>query len=196
MKSLLIAVSMLSVLGFTSCDENATINIDGPKIDITFAYSDLRSTNATDWVEIATDTVFGENIDAYLSKDSANAAKADAVKSATIMDGELIVTGGNFNFDGVDSVKISYRIVNSTQVINLVIGAPKGTSKDTIFFSDIKFEKELALDLIGKDKVVGMYAKFNPLLVNCFQPGAIYNFKASTRLAVLTSAAGDLISGF
>src|SRR5660397_101287 len=121
MKSLLIAVSMLSAVGFTSCDENATIDIDGPKIDYTFAYSAIRSTNASAWTLIASDTVPGENMDEFLAKDTANAAKADAVKSATIKNGILVVSGGNFNFSGVDSVKISYRIVNTTQEINLVI---------------------------------------------------------------------------
>jgi hypothetical protein len=195
MKSLLIAVSMLSAVGFTACDENATIDMDGPKIDFTFAYSDIRSSDASNWILIASDTVAGENLDEYLAKDSANAAKADAIKSATIKNGVLTVTGGNFNFTGVDSVKISYQIVNTTQVINLVVGAPKSTSKDTIFFNKIKIEKEQALDLLGKDKIVSMSAIFNPLTVNCFQHGAVYNFKANTTLAVLTSAAGSLFSG-
>ena len=195
MKSLLIAVTMLSAVGFTSCDENATIDIDGPKIDFTFAYSDLRSANASNWTLIASDTVPGENMDKFLAKDTANAAKADAVKSATINNGVLTVTGGNFNFTGVDSVKISYQIVNTTQVINLIVGAPRGSGNDTIYFNNIKIEKEQALDLLGKDKVVSMSAIFNPLMVNCFQVGAVYNFKAKTKLAVLTSAAGNLLSG-
>jgi len=195
MKSLLVAVSMLSAVGFTSCDENATIDIDGPKIDFTFAYSDIRSADASNWTLIASDTVQGQNMDDFLAKDTANAAKADAVKSATIKNGVLTVSGGNFNFDGVDSVKISYRIVNTTQEINLVVGARRGTGKDTIYFDNIKVEKEQALDLLGKDKVVSMSAIFNPLMVNCFQTGAIYNFKAKTKLSVLTSAAGNLLSG-
>jgi hypothetical protein len=192
MKSLLVAVSMLSAIGFTSCDENATIDVDGPKIDFTFAYPATRSTDVSTWTLIASDTVPGQNMDEFLAKDSANASKADAVKSATIKNGILVVSGGNFNFNGVDSVKISYRIVNTTQEINLVVGAPAGASKDTVYFSNIKIEKEQALDLLGKDKVVSMSAIFNPLMVNCFQVGAVYNFKAKTKLAVLASAAGNL----
>jgi len=195
LKSLLVAVSMLSAIGFTSCDENATIDYDGPDIDFTFAYSPIRSADASAWTLIASDTVPGENMDEFLAKDTANASKADAVKSATIKNGVLVVSGGNFNFSGVDSVKISYRIVNTTQEINLVVGALRGAGKDTIYFNNVKIEKEQALDLLGKDKVVSMSAIFNPLLVNCFQTGAVYNFKAKTKLAVLASAAGGLMSG-
>ncbi|HET9571598.1 MAG TPA: hypothetical protein VFP20_09360 [Bacteroidales bacterium] len=196
MKFLLFAVSMLTAIGFTACDENATIDIDGPDIDVSFDYSSLRSKAATEWVVIASDTLPGKNMDEFLAKDTANAAKADAIKSATIRNGILTVNGGNFNFNGVDSVRITYQIVNTTQVFTLVIGAPRGTSKDTIYFSDIKFEKEQAHDLLSQDKVVSMSAIYNPLLVNCFQPGAVYRFKANTRLAVLATAATDLLSGF
>lgn len=192
MKFLIIAVSMLSAIGLTACDDQATMDMDGPDIDFTFAYPETRSASTSDWTLIASDTVPGENIEKYLAKDTANAAKADAVKSASILNGVLTVTGGNFNFDGVDSVKISYQIVNTTQEFKLIVGYPRVGNKDTIYFNKIKIEKAEALDLLGKDKIVKMSAMYNPAFINCFQVGAIFNFKASVKFAVLVSQIGNL----
>ena len=195
MKSLLIVAAMLSAISFNSCDENATIDVPGPDVDFTFNYSDINSLGApalrgfSVWKLVASDTIPGEDVVAFLESDSTNKKYADAIVAATLKNGELTVTGGNFNFTGVDSVKIVYKIVGMSPVYDLVVGAPEGTNLNVIHFNDIKITKDQALEMISKNKVASMYVKINPLTTpNCFVPGAIYNFKASSLLSVKASS--------
>jgi len=195
MKSLLVAVSMLFAVGFTACDESSTTDIKGPSIDFTFNYTDiLRSTDASSWQLIASsDTIEAIDIAAFLSKDTATAKYMNVVKAASFKNGELIVTGGNYNFNGVDSVKIVYKLVGSSQEVEFVAGAPIGQNNDTIFFKKITIIKAAALEMLQTRKVCSIYAIYNSQVVNCFQPGAVYNFKADTYLTVpLADAAGML----
>lgn len=185
MKSLLVAVTLFSAIGFNSCDEGTTTDIKGPSIDFTLNYTDLRSTDSTSWKRIASsDTIDGIDIEAFLSKDTATAKYVKVVKSASLKNGKLIVAGGNFNFNGVDSVKIVYKIVGSSQEIVLVVGAPISQNNDTIAFQKIVIAKDIALEMIKSKKVASLYAIYNPQLVNCFQPGATYNFRADTYFTV------------
>lgn len=202
MKTLLIAVSVLSAIGLTSCDENATIDVPGPDVDFTFNYDDINSAAPAQrafsvWQEIVSETVEGQNVTEFLEKDSTNKKYADAIVAATLKDGELTVSGGtgNFNFQGVDSVKIVYKISGSTTVYDLVVGAPEGDVMTTVHFSNIKITKDQALEMIEKEKVVTMLVKINPMITpNCFAPGAVYSFTAKSVLTVkaMSALAGGL----
>jgi len=196
MKSLLIVVSVLSTIGFTSCDENATIDIKGPDVEFTFNYNDIHSAapalrSYSVWQEIVSETVPGEDVVAFLEKDSTNKKYADAIVAATIKDGKLTVSGGNgnFNFACVDSVKIVYKITGSSVVNELVVGGPVAEDLTIVHFNDIKITKDQALEMMKNDKLVTMLVKINPLIpTNCFAPGAVYNFKATSLLSVKASS--------
>ncbi len=196
LRFLLIAVSILSAIGLYSCDENATIDVPGPEVDFTFKYSDINALGApaqrglSIWKEIASDTIPGEDVVSFLQSDSTNSQYADAIVAATLKSCKLTVSGGNFNFVGVDSVKIVYKLVGTTTVFELVVGAPSATDNTVINFNDIKITKDEALDMISKDKIASMLVMFNPTsLPNCFAPGAIYNFSAKSWISVKASSA-------
>jgi len=196
MKSLLVVASMLSAIGFTACDENATIDVPGPDVDFTFNYSDINAIGApalrgySVWQVVASDSIPGEDVVGFLESDETNKQYAEAIVAATLVDGQLTVSGGNFNFAGVDSVKIVYQIVGLSTVYDLVVGAPEHGVLEVIHFNDIKITKDQALEMISKDKVASMYVKVNPLVQpNCFAPGAIYSFTAASLLSVKASSA-------
>lgn len=199
MTFLTIAVSIFSVIGLYSCDENATIEIPGPEVDFTFNYSDINNAapaqrSFSAWQAVASDTIPGQDVVSFLESDSANSQYADAVESATLKNCKLTVTGGDFNFTGVDSVKIVYKIVGEDMVFELVVGAPSATDNTSINFNNIKISKDEALEMISKDKIASMLVKINPtVLPNCFAPGAVYNFTAKSWLSVKAmSALGGL----
>lgn len=199
-KFLTFAVTLLSVFGLYSCDENATIDVPGPPIEFTLNYDDINSAapaqrSFTIWTEVASETVPGENVTAFLEKDSTNKKYADAIVAATIKNGELTVTGGDFNFAGVDSVKITYKLTGSTATTDLVVGAPQAGNLTLVSFNNIKITKDEALLMMKSEKVVSLLVKINPMVQpNCFAPGAIYNFTAETLLSVkaMTALGGGL----
>jgi hypothetical protein len=198
-KKLLVAVSVISTIGFTACDEGGTIDIPGPDLNYTFTYTDInnqvaapRSTNT--WILIAEDSVKGKDLEAFLA-DSANQQYSDVVEAASLKNARLTVSGGDFDFTGVDSVKISYMIVGTTELLDMVIGTPSVTSADSIAFNDTEVTKEQVYQLIGSDAVIKLYAVFNPLTQNCFKPGAVYNFTANTVLSVKLAALAEGVLG-
>jgi len=196
MKSLLISVSVLSAIGFTSCDENATIDVPGPDVEFTFNYDDINAAapaqrSSSVWLLKASDTIPAKNATEFLESDSTNKKYAEAIVAATLKDCELSVTGGTFNFAGVDSVKIDYKLLNgSTTIYDLIVGGPVAENLDVIHFNDIKITKDQALEMINTNKVARMWIKINLAIpTNCFAPGAVYNFKASSMLSVKASSA-------
>ncbi len=196
-KFLLFSVTILSAIGFYSCDENATIDVPGPPVDFTFNYSDINAVGAPAqrslyiWQKVASDTIPGEDVVSFLESDSANSQYADAIVAATLKKCKLTVSGGNFNFTGVDSVKIVYNLVSiPTTVFDLVIGAPSATDNTVINFNNIKISKDEALDMISQDKVASMWVKVNPMIrPNCFAAGAVYNFTAESWISVKAASA-------
>lgn len=194
---LLISVSILSAIGLYSCDENATIDVPGPAVDFTFNYSDVNAVGApaqrsiSIWQKVASDTIPGEDVVSFLESDSANSQYADAIVAATLKKCKLTVSGGNFNFNGVDSVKIVYSIANSPNtVFDLVLGAPSATDNTIINFNNIKISKDEALDMISQDKIASMWVKVNLMIrPNCFAAGAVYNFSAESWISVKAASA-------
>jgi hypothetical protein len=198
MKFILFAASMLSAIGFTACDENATIDVPGPDVDFTFNYGDIANAAApaqrgiSVWLTKVSETVPGEDVVGFLEKDSTNKKYADAIVAATLKNGKLTVTGGtgNFNFAGVDSVKITYKITGSSVVYDLVVGAPDAANLAVVNFNDIKITKDQALEMMQSEKVVTMLVKINVLMPepNCFKEGAVYSFTANSLLSVKASS--------
>ena len=189
MKSLLIAVSVLSAIGFTSCDENATIEVPVDDINYTFEYSnpELRSTST--WQLMASDTIIGENLTDFLASSGSDNQTVDAIKSANVKNGKLyIIDGGTLNFTGIDSIKLVYHFVGQTQEYALVVGAPSGANNDTVFFNNVKIMKEEAFDMIQMDKIVSLKV-LNSGTPNCFVNGTKFNFTAKATLDMLASAA-------
>jgi len=187
---------MFFAIGFTACDENATIDVPGPDVDFTFNYNDVNNAAPAQrsfsvWQNIVSETVPGEDVVGFLEKDSTNKKYADAIVAATLKNGKLTVTGGtgNFNFAGVDSVKIVYQIAGGSVVNELVVGAPDATNLTVVNFNDIKITKDQALEMMQSEKVVTMQVKINPTaLPNCFAAGAVYSFTANSLLSVKASS--------
>lgn len=189
MKSLLIAVSVLSAIGFTSCDENATIEAPVKDINYTFEYSDTQLRNTSTWQIMASDTIIGENLTELLASSDSSNQTVDAVKSANVKNGKLyIIDGGTLNFTGIDSIKLVYHFVGQTQEYALVVGTPSGANNDTIFFNNVKIMKEEAFDMIQMDKIASLKV-LSSGTPNCFVNGTIFNFSAKLTLDMLASAA-------
>ena len=190
MKSLLIAVSVLSAIGFTSCDENATIEVPiDEEIKYNFEYSDIVLQGTPTWQIMASDTINGENLTELLASSESDNKTVDAIKSANVKNGKLyILDGGTLNFTGIDSIKLVYHFEGQTQEYALVVGAPRGTNNDTIFFNDVKIMKEEAFNMIQMDKVVSLKV-LSSGTPNCFVKGTMFEFTANATLDVLASAA-------
>lgn len=192
MKSLLVVVCLLSAIGFTACDENALLEIEGPEVNYTFIlpesfdYSQLEIPLATNgnWVQIAVDTVEGIDVEGDTSY-----AKYEVIDSAIIKNCKLSVCDANglsnhFDFTGVDSMKIAYEVYGSSQSITLVRGGVNATEKDTVYFTNMYASKEQAVELIQNKKIVKLYAIYNLLGMNCFAPNAKFTFSANTSVFV------------
>lgn len=193
------AVSVLTTIGLTSCDEGGTIDIPGPEIDYTFEYdptflaeNHMVGFQQGAWTIIGMDSVHGQDLQAFLS-DSSNQKYSDMVEAATLKDAHFVVTGGDFT--GLDSIKLSYQIVGQSQVLDLVVGAPNLTSSDTIYFNDVKVSKEQVFELLGQDAVVKLSAIYRPTEQNFLKPGAVYQFKAKSFLSVKLLAAAENLFG-
>ena len=189
MKSLLIAVAMLSAVGFTACDENATIEVPVKDIDYTFEYSETPLRSTSTWQIMASDTVIGENLTELLASSGSDNQTVDAIKSANVKNGKLyIIDGGALNFTGIDSIKLVYHFVGQTQEYALVVGATSGANNDTILFHNVKIMKEEAFDMIQMDKIVSLKV-LSSGTPSCFVNGTKFNFSAKASLDVLASAA-------
>jgi hypothetical protein len=191
MKSILnktmVSVAILSAICFTACDENSTIDVEGPSIDFTFEYGSLRDAS-TGFILIAEDSIKGADVEQFLS-DSTSESYSDIVEAASIINPRLTVSGGDYDFTGIDSVQIRYEIVGTNSEIILVSGT--GSEGDSIIvFNDVRATKEQAYKLIGNDIVARFYAATsNTSNVNCFQTGALFHFTAQTTLSVKVSDA-------
>lgn len=198
-KKLSIAVCITAACLFTACDEGGTIEIKGPDIDYSFAYDpnfvfqNLNQQQGNDWMLIATDTVHGNDLQAFLS-DTANQKYSDMVQAATLKDAKLIINGGNFG--GVDSIKISYQLIGSSDNLDLVVGAPDAISNDTVRFNNVRVTKAQVFELIGNDAVVKMSAIYQPSAIQNFMvAGATYRFKAKSTLSVKVLGAAENLFG-
>jgi len=182
-----------SVRCIRNSDKDETINIPGPDIYFTFKYPDnniltvpaLRGYSI--WVEMATNNIPGVDVVGFLKSDATYKQYADNIVAANLVDCQLTVNGGNFNFAGVGSVKIVYKNVDSGKVYDLVVGAPENGIPEVIYFNDIRDTKEKVLDMICKDKVASMLVNIKGV-TNCFAPGAVYSFKAKSVLSVKASS--------
>jgi hypothetical protein len=190
---------ILTTIGLTSCDEGGTVDISGPEINYTFEFdptffieTNLAEMQQDNWTVIGMDSVHGQDLQAFLS-DSSSQNYSDMVEAATLKDAMFVVTGGDFS--GLDSIKLSYQIAGSTQVLDLVVGAPNLTSTDTIHFNDVKVSKEQVFELLGNDAVVKLSAIYRPAEQNFLKTGAVYQFTAKSTLSVKLLAAAENLFG-
>jgi len=182
----------LSAFGLTSCDENMTIDIDGPEIEFNFNYTDLRSAESGYVLVAQSDTISGTDIQAYLASEGQD--YASIISSATMKSGKLTLSDGR-TFAGVDSIQIRYKIVgNDTEFILTEAGA-SSTVTDSLLFDEVNVTKEEVFELISNDIVASLYAIYDPTDpdFNCFQEGVSFTFTAKTVLSVKLAA---LASGF
>jgi hypothetical protein len=199
-KNLAVNFLLLAAVCVTACDEGATVDVPGPDLNYVFRYDDvaglasLRSAQANEWILIASDSVKGRDLKAFLS-DSSNQKYSEMVAAASLKSPILTVSGGNYSFSGVDSVKITYTLSGSEAEIPLVVGAPSNTSTDTIAFNDVRVTKEQVYELMGCNATVKLYAAYNPQAQHCFLPGAVYNFKAKSVLSVKVAALAEGLFG-
>jgi len=189
----MVATAILSTIGFYACEDGATIDVPGPSIDFEFEYSALR-TASTGFILIAEDSIKGQDLEAFLA-DSSTESYSSVVEAASILNAQITVSGGAYDFTGIDSVQIRYQLVGTDDEIVLVSGA--GDASDSIiYFNDVKVTKEQAFQLIGNDVVARFYAAAsNPLNVNCFQAGALFHFTANTTLSVKATAVAEGLLG-
>lgn len=188
---LTILLSLTSLL-MTSCDENMTVDVPGPDIEFHFTYSALRGGGDNFLLIAESDTLYGKDVRDYLSK---NDQKYDSVVSSATIKNAILTLNEGYNFAGVDSMQIRYRIAGTRTEMVMATAYYTADSPDTLRFSDVKVSKEAAFELISNDVIASLYARFdrNNRDINCFQTGVTYTFKAKTVLAVKMAA---LANGF
>lgn len=187
----MIVVSLIT-FALTSCDEDSTVDVPGPDIEFHFSYSDLRSGGNNCLLIAQSDTLHGKDVREFLSK---NGKKYDSIISAASIKNAILTLNQGYNFVGVDTMQIRYRIAGTNTEKILATAYYSPSSPDTLHFNDLKISKESAFELISKDVIASLYASFdrNNRSVNCFQSGVLYTFKAKTALTVKMSS---LTSGF
>jgi hypothetical protein len=192
-------MAALACFTFAACDEGGTIDIPGPDIQYAFDFdssfvlpSQLQQVNLNEWITVAGDTMSGNDLNSFLN-DSANQKYSDMVQAATLKNAKFFINGGSFN--GLDSIKLSYNLVGSSEVFDLVVGSPDIQSMDTIRFNDVRVTKAQVFELIGNDAIVTLKAKFNSANQNFLVPGAVYNFQAKTSLSVKLLGAAENMLG-
>jgi hypothetical protein len=199
LKKLSFATCLATTFAFTACEDGGTIEINGPDIDYSFAFdqnivtNSLNQEQANDWVLIATDTVYGNDLETFLA-DTANQKYSDMVQAANLKDAKLIINGGSFQ--GVDSVKISYQLIGSSNTLDLVVGAPDEAANDTVRFSNVRVTKAQVFELIGNNAVIKLSAIYQPsAMQNFLVEGATYQFKAKSTLSVKVLGAAENLFG-
>jgi len=187
------------ILGFTSCEEGATMDIPGPDIDYQFTYSDalqqtvLRSKVSGYQLVAQSDTIKGNDIESFLSNSGQD--YTSVVETATIKNALLTLSEGA-TFAGVDSIQIRYQLEGSSEESILAEAAVNGSNGQTMSFSDVCVSKEKAFELIKNNIVARIYAKVDPTAtINCFQNGVTYRFTANTVLSVKLSALTEGVLG-
>lgn len=174
----------------TSCDEEMTIDVPGPDIEFHFTRTDIRS-GGVSYIKIAeSDTLYGKDVRDFLSNSS---QKYDSVVSSATIKNAILTLNDGYEFVDVDSMQIRYRIAGTTTEFVLATAYYSASSPDSLHFNELKVSKEAAFELISKDVIASLYAKYdqnNLTNNNCFQTGVEYTFKAKTTLAVkMTSMA-------
>jgi len=189
---LLLFASLTSLL-LTACDDNTTVDVPGPDIEFHFSYSDLRSGGDNFILVAKSDTLYGKNLREFLSK---SGKQYDSVISSASIKNAIMTLNEGYNFAGIDTMQIRYRIAGTESERIMATAYYTASSPDTLRFSDLKVSKDAALELISKDVIASLYAKFdrNNTSINCFQTGAMYTFKAKTVLAVKMAALANGIS--
>lgn len=197
--NILMALALTFTIGFTSCDEGATMDIPGPDIDYQFTYSDaiqqtaLRSAVSSYQLVAQSDTIKGNDIESFLSNSGQD--YTSIVETATIKNALLTLSEGA-TFAGIDSIQVRYQLVGSSEEYILTEAAINGFNGQTMSFSDVCVSKEKAFELIKNNIVARIYAKVTPTAtVNCFQNGVTYRFTANTVLSVKLSALTEGVLG-
>lgn len=199
LRNLSFLAAVFACFAFASCDEGGTIDIPGPDIQYAFDYDSsfvlpgqLLHINQNEWITVAGDTMNGNDLNSFLN-DSANQKYSDMVQAATLKNAKFFINGGSFN--GLDSIKVSYNLVGTSEVLDLVVGSPDVQSMDTIRFKDVRVTKAQIFELIGNDAVVMLKVKFNAANQSFLVPGAEYYFKANTSLSVKLLGAAENMLG-
>lgn len=174
---------------FTTADEYITTDIQGPDFLYQFLYDDisLRSSSTDNsfaiWQLVLNNTFSKFDIQKYLLDKEIN--YYSIVESVSLSDIFLSVTGGNFNFVGVDSVKFGYKIYDTTSEILFSKNSISDISYNGTSLSPMITEYD-AYQFINNQKNLGFYVKINPFVMpNCFVTGAMYNISFKTTFRVL-----------
>lgn len=194
------ALALIFTACFTSCDENSTIDVEGPDIEFTFAYSDInpaasatRSNAPGEYKMVAqSDTIFGEDLENFLANSGQD--YTSVVEAATITNAKLKLSSGS-TFAGVDSIKIVYQIAGSDEEIILVKAGVTDINADSLRFDTLTVDKTQAFALIKSNIIAKLYAIYRLPEVNCFRPGVTYTFTAKSFLTVKASAVTDGMFG-
>lgn len=164
---------------FTFKSLRRAFSIPGPDIEYTFSYSGNGIVSAGNWQLIDSETIMGEHLQDLITDNETS------ILGAIVKNGKLILSGSQYNFNGVDSVKICYKLINSNDLVDFVSGSPSGSNQDTIVFGEFKLSIDKTLEMIDNDKVVSVYALFNHNTVNFLTTDAILTFNAQSSLKIL-----------
>lgn len=156
-----------------------TIYVPGPNIEYSFNFSGNGASTPGVWQLIASKTIDGEHLSSLITESGMS------IIGITLKNGHLSLSGGQYNFNGVDSIKICYRLLDSIESVDIAVGSPNGSDQKTITFDKFILSNEKAFEMIDKDKIVSIYALLNQNSVNFFKTDAVYTFFAQSTLAVL-----------
>lgn len=153
--------------------------VPGPDIEYSFNFSGNGASTPSVWQLIASKTIDGEHLSSLITGNEMS------IIGITLNNGQLILSGGQYNFNGIDSIKICYKLLDSVESVVVAVGSPNGSDQKLVTFDTFMFSKEKAYEMIDKDKIVSIYAMLNQNSVNFFKTDAVFTFIAKSTLAVL-----------
>lgn len=155
------------------------IYIPGPRIEYLFNFSGDGASTPGVWQLIATKTIDGEHLSSLVTENDIS------IIGITLKNGDLSLSGGQYNFNGVDSIKICYRLLDSIESVVIAVGSPNGSDQKSVTLDKFILTNEKAYEMIDSDKIVSIYALLNQNSVNFFTTDAVFTFIAESTLAVL-----------
>lgn len=153
--------------------------IPGPMIEYSFNYSGDGVIKPGVWQLVASKIIEGEHISSLVTEDDMS------IVGATLNDGVINLSSGLFSFNGVDSIRLCYRLLDSDKMVDIAVGTPKGSDQKSITLDKFILSNDKVYDMLDQDKTVSIYVLTNQNPVNFFKTDAVFTFTSKSTLAIL-----------